>query len=38
MVSKRLSSSIPPLNYGISFDDQQKIYDLDKEKNSSQKL
>jgi len=29
MVSNRLSPSIPPLNYGISLEDQQRIYDLD---------
>ena len=28
MVSKHLSPRIPPLNYGISPEDQQKIYDL----------
>jgi hypothetical protein len=30
MVSDRLSPKVPPLNYGISFEDQQRIYDLDK--------
>jgi hypothetical protein len=37
MVSTRLSPSIPPLNYGISLEDQQKIYDLDKQGNDSKK-
>jgi hypothetical protein len=30
MVSDHLSPKIPPLNYGISPEDQQRIYDLDK--------
>jgi len=37
MVSTRLSPSIPPFNYGISLEDQQKIYDLDKQGNDSKK-
>ncbi len=36
MVSNHLSPKIPPLNYGISFEDQQRIYDLDKQSNSSE--
>jgi len=36
MVSNRLSPLIPPLNYGISLEDQQNIYNLDKKQNSFQ--
>jgi hypothetical protein len=36
MVLKKLSPSIP-LNYGISLEDQQRIYDLDEKRNDSEK-
>jgi hypothetical protein len=32
MVSSRLSSSILPMNYGISSQDQQRLYDLHDQK------
>jgi hypothetical protein len=34
MVSNHLSPLIPPLNYGISLEDQENIYNLDKKQNS----
>lgn len=36
MVSSRLSPSIPPFNYGISSEDQQRLYDFDAERRRSQ--
>jgi hypothetical protein len=36
MVSNRLSPSIPPLNYGISPEDQQHLYNFDAERRHSE--
>ncbi|CAF1444703.1 unnamed protein product [Adineta steineri] len=36
MVSSRISSSIPPFNYGISSEDQQRLYDYDSERRRSE--
>ena len=35
MIENKLSKTIPPLNFGISKDDQQKIYDFNSIKSSS---
>lgn len=34
MVSDRLSPGVPPLNYGISLENQQKIYDYHSQSKS----
>lgn len=34
MVSTRLSPTFPPLNYGISKENQEIIYDLNEKQNS----
>ncbi|CAF4326006.1 unnamed protein product, partial [Rotaria magnacalcarata] len=36
MVSTRLSSSIPQFNYGVSLENQQRLYDLHTKQNQSQ--
>ncbi|CAF1554083.1 unnamed protein product, partial [Rotaria sordida] len=36
MVSTRLSPSIPPFNYGISSENQQRLYDFHVKKPPSQ--